>query len=185
MARRGDKLTGGSGDVNPQYFRLRTTQTAADTFTITENQTPISRLRVAGRNKASVMEVLKILFFFSQNAAIAAVGETSISQGCALGTSTFVAAAAAPNNGSIFGFAEVQSNGAFTAGGTYRSSQRDPHVLDLTDGQGHGYLVATDSIFMSVASANTGIANTIDVWLLYRFKDISMTEYVGIVQSQQ
>lgn len=55
---------------------------------------------------------------------------------------------------------------------------------DLTDGAGHGYLVATDSIFARLSSTLTGLTNTADVRLLYRFKEVPLAEYIGIVQSQ-
>lgn len=66
-------------------------------------------------------------------------------------------------------------------------------VHDLTDGAGHGILVATDNIFVSCsisvgsvfvtqADAATGAASCN---ILYRFKEIALAEYIGIVQSQQ
>jgi hypothetical protein len=57
-------------------------------------------------------------------------------------------------------------------------------VLDLTDGAGHGLLIATDNIFMTVYSTNTGVANEVGCKILYRWKNVSVEEYIGIVQSQ-
>ena len=59
------------------------------------------------------------------------------------------------------------------------------YVHDLTDGAGHGVLVGTDNIYLQIVSVTTGSANTINCKILYRWKDVSTTEYVGIVQSQQ
>jgi hypothetical protein len=61
----------------------------------------------------------------------------------------------------------------------------EPLVLDVTDGAGHGVLIATDSIYAQVNSANTATTNTVYFKLLYRFKEVNIIEYVGIVQSQQ
>lgn len=56
---------------------------------------------------------------------------------------------------------------------------------DFTDGAGHGMLIGVDSLFARLASTATGSANTAYIRLYYRFKEVSLTEYVGIVQSQQ
>lgn len=55
----------------------------------------------------------------------------------------------------------------------------------MTDGAGHGVLVATDKIYMLTASlAATGAQEAI-VKILYRLVDVGLEEYIGIVQSQQ
>ena len=57
---------------------------------------------------------------------------------------------------------------------------------DLTDGDGHGKLVATDSIFCYFdTSGITTTAFTV-VWKIwYRFVAVGLVDYLGIVQSQQ
>lgn len=61
----------------------------------------------------------------------------------------------------------------------------EPIEYDLTDGAGHGILVATDNVFGQIVAAGTSVANTVRVKLMYRMKNVSLAEYVGIVQSQQ
>lgn len=62
---------------------------------------------------------------------------------------------------------------------------------DLTDGAGHGVLIATDNIwctaFINGACPDIGTTASATIFadLLYRFKKISLQEYIGIVQSQQ
>lgn len=78
--------------------------------------------------------------------------------------------------------------GFFSNGGSHQ--QQHPVIHDLTDGAGHGILVATDSIFFGVlnpAGYGAGGANSLgaEANLLYRWKDVSIEEYIGIVQSQQ
>jgi len=63
--------------------------------------------------------------------------------------------------------------------------QNWPVEIDLTDGAGHGVLVATDKMFLSVVSEGTGDTNDVTCKILYRYKTVGITEYVGIVQSQQ
>jgi hypothetical protein len=56
----------------------------------------------------------------------------------------------------------------------------------LTDSNGHGLLVATDQLFMNVDTQNTAQKTFSAVARVgYRFKDVGLTEYIGIVQSQQ
>lgn len=65
----------------------------------------------------------------------------------------------------------------------------DPIVHDLTDESGHGVVVGTDNLYMFMSSrycvgnvadpGMTGIAR-----ILYRFKEVGLAEYIGIVQSQ-
>jgi len=60
-----------------------------------------------------------------------------------------------------------------------------PKVIDLTDGMGHGILVASDYFFVQVDSDGIGAVITTYFKLLYRIKNVALTEYIGIVQSQQ
>jgi len=63
--------------------------------------------------------------------------------------------------------------------------QNWPVEIDLTDDAGHGVLVATDKMYLSVVSEGTGDTNDVTCRILYRYKTVGITEYVGIVQSQQ
>lgn len=66
-------------------------------------------------------------------------------------------------------------------------------IHDLTDGAGHGILIATDNIFLvvqglltSYGAATTGAIQAFaQADLIYRFKEVALAEYIGIVQSQQ
>lgn len=182
--KRGRELTGGTGDVNPQFLSFTATQSAADTTTSIQVALPVQRLQ--NRNMAQVMEVLKVFWNTSTPPAIAAVGESLDSITAVLSTVSFGTTNAVFSDPRVIALTNVAQRGAFTAGGTYVNSyETRPFVQDLTDGAGHGVLVATDSLFMQVQSATTGNANIAQCKVLYRMKNVSMTEYVGIVQSQQ
>lgn len=60
--RRAGSLTGGTGDVNPQYFIMQVTQTGNDV--LTEGNFPIPIQRLQDRGMAQVMEVLSAQFTF-------------------------------------------------------------------------------------------------------------------------
>lgn len=179
---RRDTLTGGSKDVNPQWMTLSATQTAADTFTQVQTQIPIQRLQNAGR--AQVMEVLKIIFM-SGAFPVAGAAQNIMEYQAALTTKTFAAAVtwAEPTCFAIYNKSRTAS---FTAAGTgMEGFEFEPYTVDMTDGAGHGILIASDNIFLQVSSAATGQVNASQIKIIYRWKDVSIQEYVGIVQSQQ
>lgn len=74
----------------------------------------------------------------------------------------------------------------------YSTDNEGIDIHDLTDGAGHGLLVATDSIwltqYLSIAAAGSiGFTSSIGTIaeIIYRFKKVTLQEYIGIVQSQQ
>lgn len=179
--RRRDTLTGGTNDVNPQFMNLSLTQSGIDTFTQSATQIPIQRLATMGR--AQVMEVLKV-FFQTSDITVGAAGTTARQVTAALTTKSF-AAAVQLNEPTCFAIYQKGVTNAFSAGGSGTiASEMEPYVIDLSDGAGHGFLVASDNIYLQVSSANSGVANLANVKILYRWKDVSVQEYVGIVQSQ-
>ena len=183
MKRGRESLTGGTGDVSPQFMSFSATQSAADTTTTATQQVPIQRLPTGQR--AQVMEVLKVFFNLPLTAASASATEAVDSITAFLSTSSFGTTSTSFSEPRVVAAAKSNSRHAFTAGGTYYTVMPGIIVVDVTDGAGHGVLVATDNIFLQVVSATTGNANTVDVKVLYRWKNVSLQEYIGIVQSQQ
>ena len=179
--KRRDTLTGGTNDVNPQFMNLTINESAADTFTQIAQQIPIQRLATMGR--AQVMEVLKIFISASEISA-STVGVTLRQISVALTTKSF-AQAVQLNEPTCFGYYQKTVSNAFSAGGSGTIAQEvEPMCIDLTDGAGHGFLVASDNIYLQVSSTATTIPVAAYVKILYRWKDVSVQEYVGIVQSQ-
>jgi len=93
--------------------------------------------------------------------------------------------AQALSNPRVFAWAEFNVRNAFTAGGSVAQVQDVFKTFDCTDGAGHGILVATDSIFISCSQIGYTAAAPIAFKIMYRLKTVSLTEYIGIVQSQQ
>ena len=182
--RRDGTLTGGTGDVSPQWMSFVATQSAADTTTTTTQAIPVQRLPTGG--KAQVMEVLKVWFASTQLPASASAAETTDLLECFLSTSSFGTTNTSLSEPRVFAADGISSRSAFTAAGTY-FSQLQPSVrqYDLTDGAGHGVLIATDNIFAQVSSTATGNTNLFRIKILYRWKNIPLQEYIGIVASQQ
>jgi len=181
--RSGDVLTGGSGDVNPQWFTLPpATTSAANTFTEIQTPLPVQRFNQKS-GKSLVMEILQAHVFLGEWDANPAALGSSASIVYQLGTIAQLAVSnSLPQN--ILGVGR-NWRGAFTAGGSYEAASDNPIQVDLTDGAGHGLLVATDAIFQDVNTLGFAGAATVQARLLYRWKEITLQEYIGIVQSQQ
>lgn len=60
-----------------------------------------------------------------------------------------------------------------------------PYVYEWEDRTGRGRLVAVDSIFMTNFSAATAVTNQWDIMLRYKFVDVSLEEWIGIIMSDQ
>lgn len=179
----GESLTGGTGDVNPQYFTLpANTQTAANTYIEAVIPTPIPRNRVSG-GKATVMEILKVYFNLPEADTNNAAGGSNLVASAHLATRAL--AAVSFQNPATFAYREKNMRGAFTAAGTYGTVNHEPYEVDLTDGAGHGILVATDNIYFGFNTIGYAGVGSAACKILYRMKNVTVEEYIGIVQSQQ
>lgn len=166
-------LTGGTGDVNPQYFTNFASQSAADTNTTTAYPIPIQRLNTSGR--AQVMEILKIWVRLPTGA------EVDSNVGCAFATKDLSTTAGSWSDPQVF--AQFDQVSRITTSGAWLQDRFMDR--DLTDGAGHGLLIATDQIYCQVYSTGTSAVNIISFKILYRWKNVPLAEYIGIVQSQQ
>lgn len=176
-----DNLTGGTGDVSPQLITASITMSAANTFTETTIATPVSRIATR-KGKAMVLELLKTYWDLPvKDNNYAAGGESSL---VTADLSVSPAAGLAVSSPLILSVVNKEYRGAFTAAGTYSSVQVEPVVVDFTDGAGHGVLIGTDQIFIGLTTTNFAGAGSCTCRILYRFKEVSVEEYIGIVQSQ-
>lgn len=184
-----DPLTGGSGDVNPQTMILNDVkQSANDTTTLAGTGLPIPRLPIQ-KGRSLVMEILKVTFI---KPLIGFVAGTSTWLSLVLTTNPNAADTDTIGNGVGIGFfrdprtiAQWSVTNVSNAAPTSFQENDTVKEFDLTDEAGHGYLVATDNLYFGVSSLNTASQNYGVCKVLYRFKDVSLEEYIGIVQSQQ
>lgn len=181
-----ESLTGGTGDVNPQYLSGSVTLSAANTATETVISAPIVRVGPATKDTAIIMELIKLYVDFPPVDTTAATATaysvilsfSSQSQG-ATPTPTVL------SNPQCLARLEHDTRFAFTAAGTGNlNEQVVPVVWDFTDGDGHGILYASDNLYFQGLTGNFNAAVTITFKLLYRFKRVSLVEYIGLVQSQ-
>lgn len=188
MKRGRGSLTGGTGDVNPQQYNIVLVQPGADLTDILTLPVPVYRFPLS-KGRAMVMEMLKIDWIIedfvagASQASIAAGISTSQVGSLTNGGSSTQAnqfnAMALPTTLACFSYDYLFATGAGFAI-TSRIQERD-----YTDAAGHGVLIATDQITVFLASTNTAISNRVVAKMLYRWKEVSLEEYIGIVQSQQ
>ena len=183
MKRKNGGITGGTGDVNPQYFIVTNDQTAANAYREAVFPTPIPRVP-RGNGDVTIMEVLKIFWEFPDVTALPVAGGSHVKMQQQI--STRPQTAIVPANPGVLSYKELNFFGAFTAAGSMLCVWEEPCVTDLTDGAGHGILVATDNMYFGVDTNGFGVAATLwSAKIEYRMKNVSLVEYIGIVQSQQ
>lgn len=180
-------MTGGTGDVSPQWLTaLATPQTGASAET--SIQLPVTRIPQSG--VATIIEVLRIYVDWLDTNLGATAADVTQMAVCTIGTKSF---GTTQNLGlgepTVFATVREVFNKAFTAAGTFSTVVNPVQVFDCEDGAGHGVLVATDKMYVQItlgAAVNPPSGGAqVPVKLLYRFKNVSIEEYVGIVQSQQ
>lgn len=179
-----DDLTGGTGDINPQFMNVFAIQTGVDAAETVEYTLPKP---VVGTSKthATIIEVLKVFFQVStlsirkQNNA----SDLSIFLGTKdPGVSPYA------RDSSCFAYYQMDMREVWVAGAGESidavAYKEEPHIFDCTDGSGHGILIASDTIFCTVDSSNTNLMNSGSAKILYRYKTVGLLEYVGIAQGQ-
>lgn len=183
MSKRGkyESLTGGTGDVNPQILTVVATQTAANTTTVVQQPLPIPRYPTS-KDRSLVMEFLWLDYYHTNPTLTAGVINTNLVTVTTNPTSFTTAAGALQDSRLI----DAWWKNTIVAGAPGdRYDLLAEQTQDLTDKAGHGIIVASDNLYFGVYSQNTGVADSFVIKAAYRWKEVSLTEYIGIVQSQQ
>ena len=183
-----DLLTGGTKDVNPQFMSGTLKQETMNVDIDHSYQNPVAKGIFAIGGKATVMEILNVfieipkLAHFSSDPVLARAVRCYISTKKVLPV-TPVFSIEEP---SVFAWGIQFIYEGFTAAGSLMWGYDPVSCIDLTDNVGHGLLVASDKIwFTIVTTACTVSIDNCSFKILYRFKNVSVQEYVGIAQSQQ
>jgi len=158
---------------------------APDQYAVSEANLPIQRPNATGK-KAVIMEILRVDWY--QCLEDGAQGT--------LTTWSYLTTNTQRQTGETASDLEMANDAAdprtFANAGDFRLLQtsgaidrRMPHSVDMTDGAGNGYLFAADTLTM--VSMNRGSVQTSSVIakILYRWVEVGLIEYLGIVQSQQ
>ncbi len=183
----GGSVTGGTGDIKPQIMTVLVRAPAGtDSHSVEEITVP--RLVMGGRDFTTVMEILKVDWYLGmrdlQDGDSTFYGylsfRTIVATESATSLASFPTAVANPN---VFGAVLINSIFVPGAGGGASVSTL-PLSVDMTDSNGNGILVATDRMFATDGAVNNTALTEGIVKILYRMVNITVQEYVGIVQSQ-
>lgn len=160
------------------------TQSAANALSSTEVSLPVVRVPSSGR--VTIVELRSIKWGFASTTTPTAVDGENICVGISTASlDSNPAANLTPllimTDPTTVWF-DRHACRVVTSGGAYLTDIAWQE--QLLDHDGHGILVATDSIFFHVYTAAFAIAHTIVFKLGYSFVDVGLSEYIGIVQSQ-
>ena len=184
--RRTNTLTGGTKDVNPQILTLSWEHPLAIPTHNVQFHNPVAKGIFAQRNYATVMEVLKVWFFLPNYESPPVAGLVLHLRRCMITTTDLGTTIGDARIPTVFAICEDTESNAFTAAQGYSTNVDNVKEFDLTDGVGHGILLASDYIYLqSRLYPAYAAAADFAVKILYRFKNVGVTEYIGIVQSQQ
>lgn len=180
-------FTGGTGDILPQTLTLSTgVAGAVEDYVVNQISLPVPRFG-ATTDRATVFELLWVDWYNQ----VENIGDGSVTNFGYLSTTalrssgdTATAAAFAADliDPRVFA-ACLERRAIATEGGVVTQY---PIRINLTDSNGNGILVATDTITITAAATgNTdGVVGTTIAKVAYRLVNVGTMEYVGIVQSQ-
>ena len=180
-------LTGGTHDINPQILTSTWEQLATVTTYNIAIPNPVAKGIFSKANNATLMEILKVTIYCPGFEAEFTASLGPAFRRLSLGTKNFAGTTTSAAQATNFVVHEDSCTGAFTAAGSFAFGPAlNVFTYDLTDGVGHGLLIATDYLYAQsrLYPANIG-DSTWTIKILYRFKNVGITEYVGIIQSQQ
>ena len=180
-----DDITGGSSDYNPQWLNCGVSQdqSSPDAAMVKQIPIPIPRMRATG-DKQLVMEILQVVF---KKMTFSVIAGSTVANYMAITTNPGILSSAllrdiASDPRTLVD--HVDHISTFSATGV--SYMPGTFSIDCTDEAGHGVLVATDNVYFVTDTTLTGATNfTAHCKILYRWKEVGLGEYIGIVQSQQ
>jgi len=179
-------FTGGTGDIKPQILTIQTGIPAAiNDYQVSQTALPVPRFGTQ-KNKTTIIEILKVYWYLQ----IEDMADTNNQYIGFLTTSSTRSSGDTCTVVSIgvdlldpLSFATVVQNRLLDTEGAATTVM--PITVDLTDNNGNGFLVGTDKLFVvGGAVGNSAASNTV-AKILYRLVNVGITEYVGIIQSQQ
>lgn len=165
-------------DVNPQFLSMIVTESGANTFTQVEYAVPV--IHDLGNGKALVMELLKV-YFNMPTADLVDATATKISCQITRQTKTDIGNLSDPDIIAMQSRDTVCIDTAATDGTVVAGFPENVSVQDLTDGAGNGLLFGSSKIYIAAKGSNNSGAKGVSAKLLYRLKEVSAQELLGII----
>ena len=170
--------TGSYMDKYPQILTIEVSQAETDEFVEIEVPLAINRLSV-NEGKAWVIEITRIQSMYDYGVFDASdTPQQIISQ-----LSTKELGAISFPDSTTFFINRVSGMDA-GSGGSLGHEFMGPQNFDMTS-EGKGFLIGSDSIFAAIDSENLPGATTMVLKVFYRFTEVGLAEYVGIVQGEE
>jgi len=196
---RGSYPKGTNKDVNPQFLTSSVKTDIPVVGDITSSGTtvitlPVSRLTASGQTVVQCFEILKIYGWFTDDYKLA-----NVDGGTAYNIQAFITSSGSylqPDQGNMtrdprtiyyqsLSVQPTEDAGSVVTAPVYRYNGASQGMMDYTDGDGNGILIGVDTLYLYVFSQETGGSDDFCVRILYRFRQVALSEYLGIVQSQQ
>ena len=168
-------MAGRRKDIFPQFMSFSVAQAADNVYRDDRIQLPVAR--TPGAAKITVIEVLSVSVDFEAPQALAADGQN------------FQAFLSFRSNGAVkpqfsdpnLWFQYRTEFQVVTSGGV---TVQLPWTFRYDTGGGRGFLIATDSIFAGTQNLTGAATTRAHFKVLYRFVQVGLQEYIGIVQQQ-
>ena len=154
-------------DIHPQYLRIGVTESAANTFTQKEENTPIAQV---GKGNTLVMELLKV--FIQHSPGDLLDGDRikfALYDRSKIATPSMEAAG-------VLLVVDIKSVGTSSNIDTFR-------MIDVTDGAGNGPIYARNKIYLSVEGVGQTAALNASGGILYRLVEIGPSELIGTIEA--
>ena len=169
-----------SWDKHPQYLHFNASQSAADTTTTTTIALP--REAFSHPSQPTILEILGVYFDWDGNLY---EGANDDILRCYISTRNSSTTALSPSDPSIIAWDTLRWVAIGTPATVGYVIPQYPKFFDLCP-DGIGLLVATDNLYIQVTNTgSTSITHSVRGKILYRFVKVGLSEYVGILQSQQ
>lgn len=162
-------------DAYPNYLSGELIMSAANAFTTTRVNTPIPRLATSGRRPT----VMEILWIDLQPSALDLIVDSDLVQ-CMFTTGGVPTSMLGISDGSVIG--KIVLDTQLTTSG--ETILKLPIRIKLQSEDGYGQLLASDAFHVSASSTGQAAATVWQWRMYYRFVQVPVTEYIGIVQSE-
>ncbi len=175
--------TGGTRDIKPQFLTVAgATPTAIDDYAVTSFPLPVPRFG-SRQGKATVTEILKVEYFVSPANWADLTGQ---------GWVAFLDPASHRVTGETCTLTAIADDLAnphslcAVAGRILATNNQGmiQQVVDCTDGNGNGILVAGDKLDLVVGNVSNTAFGPSQCKILYRLVNVGVQEYIGILQGQ-
>lgn len=160
-------------DISPQFISDYVTLSAANTYTEKQINLPINPGATVSGGHVRVMEFLKVFADFAT--------DTIAEDAYVAFQLTYKTQADLLSGPDVSKWIYKMQRRQQVAGAAGAFISESPFVADLTDGNGNGILIGQQAIFLGAKSAGQTAALTASFKILYRFKDVPIEEYIGMV----